>query len=410
MPRPYRTLLRAVLPSALACALVSAHPALAASNGDLLFQSAQAGRTAIFALAPDAAPETVPRRIVGGRDVDVAWNGKEIAFVRTGRSAGIWVAAADGSHLRRVTSRRDDRSPALSPDGRTIAFSRLLGRGGHARRARGNGLYTIRTDGTHLRYVGRRGQGDVEHVDWSPDGKLLVHDQIDNDGLFTMTPSGRHVHRLTSIAKAGYNPSFSPDGRSIVYQTDEYGDSLSIMSVTGRHKHVVARAPTDEGVEYGDPVFSPDGRQIAFDTNFGDLLVADADGGTPRSVATHATAPAWAPTGPAAGVAAASTGQINVTVYVGGKRANKSLGLSLCAVDPRRAGRYGVNKKSIVGKCGTPGSRGVVRITRVPRGRWGVAAVGGTGSCAYADCGTYKRVRVRAGHTTTVTWHMPMFG
>ena len=111
-----------------------------------------------------------------------------------------------------------------------------------------------------------------------------------------------------------------------------------------------------------------------------------------------------------AGVHASSTGQIKVAVYVGKQRANKHLGLSLCAVNIKRANKYGVNKKSIVGTCGNPNSRGVVRMKNVPAGTWGFAAVGGVGSCAYSDCGKYKRVQVHGGRTTSLTWHMPMWG
>lgn len=111
-----------------------------------------------------------------------------------------------------------------------------------------------------------------------------------------------------------------------------------------------------------------------------------------------------------AGVHASSTGQIKVAVYVGKQRADKHLGLSLCAVNIKRATKYGVNKKSIVGSCGNPNARGVVRMRNVPAGTWGFAAVGGVGSCPYSDCGKYKRVHVQGGHTTSVTWHMPMWG
>jgi hypothetical protein len=109
-------------------------------------------------------------------------------------------------------------------------------------------------------------------------------------------------------------------------------------------------------------------------------------------------------------VHASSTGQIKVAVYVGKQRADKHLGLSLCAVNIKRATKYGVNKKSIVGSCGNPNSRGVVRMRNVPAGTWGFAAVGGVGSCAYSTCGRYKRVQVHGGRTTSLTWHMPMWG
>jgi hypothetical protein len=84
--------------------------------------------------------------------------------------------------------------------------------------------------------------------------------------------------------------------------------------------------------------------------------------------------------------------------------------LQICAVNITKAKRFGVNQRAIVGRCGTMNARGVAVLRRVPKGRWGIAALGGTGPCAYPQCGRYKRVRVRAGRTTRLKWAMPMFG
>jgi hypothetical protein len=78
---------------------------------------------------------------------------------------------------------------------------------------------------------------------------------------------------------------------------------------------------------------------------------------------------------------------------------------SVCAVNRARAEKYGVNERSIVGKCGRVSHDNVAVLKRVPKGRWGIAGVGGVGSNFYP-----KRVRVRKGHTTHVKWKVPMWG
>ena len=79
--------------------------------------------------------------------------------------------------------------------------------------------------------------------------------------------------------------------------------------------------------------------------------------------------------------------------------------VQVCAVDPAREKKYGVNKRSIVGKCGNVGAGDLVVLKRVPVGRWGIAGVGGVGAVDYP-----KRVRVRDGRTTRVSWTVPMWG
>lgn len=106
---------------------------------------------------------------------------------------------------------------------------------------------------------------------------------------------------------------------------------------------------------------------------------------------------------------AAQRGRIKLTVLLEGQPFDDP-SMEYCAVRPKKAKRYGVNEKSIIGKCAHTNQKGVAVIRRVPVGRWGVAVVGGVGSCPYPDCGKYKRIRVRAGKTTRRTWNMPMWG
>jgi hypothetical protein len=106
---------------------------------------------------------------------------------------------------------------------------------------------------------------------------------------------------------------------------------------------------------------------------------------------------------------AAQRGRIKLTVTLQGQPFNDP-SMEYCAVRPKRAKKYGVNEKSIVGTCGHTNTKGVVTIKRVPAGRWGVAVVGGVGSCAYPKCGSYHKVKVRRGKTTARTWDMPMWG
>ena len=72
-----------------------------------------------------------------------------------------------------------------------------------------------RCDGTHLRQLTSNGSYDSE-PEWSPDGKRLVYST--DEGLRIMDADGSHVRVLT---RGGYHqqPRWSPDGRRVVFNS-----------------------------------------------------------------------------------------------------------------------------------------------------------------------------------------------
>ncbi|MBA3718132.1 MAG: PD40 domain-containing protein, partial [Actinobacteria bacterium] len=120
---------------------------------------------------------------------------------------GIWFAAPDGSHPVRLAAGSGDL--ALSPDGRTVAFTRIQDHP-HVEE-----IYLVPTAGGRpvlvRRFVGRN---YVAGLVWSPDSLLLTAST--GSGLYLLR-AGMPSHGFRFVAGAG-GATFSPDGGEIAFQ------------------------------------------------------------------------------------------------------------------------------------------------------------------------------------------------
>ena len=117
-------------------------------------------------------------------------------------------------------------------------------------------------DGSNLRVL-TPGEANEQVPTFSPDGKRLLFysDRTGKDQLYTMRPDGGDVRRVASTAFTDNAGSWSPDGKRIAFTSDRgEGVDIYVMDADGTHVrrltnlHATARAP----------VWSPDGNQILF--------------------------------------------------------------------------------------------------------------------------------------------------
>jgi Tol biopolymer transport system component len=271
----------------LALAWPSAAPAaFAGRNGDLLFAKEtypQATRPSdIYAIRPgDASVRRLTRTKSGESDPAASPDGTLIAY--TGPGSQIWTMRKDVSH-RRAIARGGE--PAWSPNGKRIVFV-----GPRAPRGHRPAIYTMRADGTHLRRLTNDRNASNRSPAFSPDGKRIVfvsnRDATDGPGnveIWVMDTKGKHAVDLTHSAYIDDHPSWSPDGRWILFErSGAWVDPapLFVMRPDGSDQHQV-------GTLAGRmPTWSPDGKRIAYvrygsETNpLGDppeILRANADG------------------------------------------------------------------------------------------------------------------------------------
>jgi len=136
----------------------------------------------------------------------------------------------------------------------------------------------------------------------APDGKTVVFNALGS--LWQSTVPNGKPKRITEEGVLGFEPSFSPDGKSIVYVTWEDEDLGQLMKMNLASNATTVLNET-KGI-YRTPRFNPEGTKIVYrkeggNTNQGfvhtkepGLYLIDADGGTPTLITPEGEQPYFA--------------------------------------------------------------------------------------------------------------------
>jgi serine/threonine-protein kinase len=241
-------------------------------TGTLIYRSGGAGGGLLTVAWLDDAGKVQPLLAKAGAYVNPSMSpdGQQLAVdVVEGSGTDVWVYDWQRDTMTRLTFTGRADGAVWSPDGRYIAFLAV-----------GEGLSVIRSDGSgkpQLLTQSKQRQGP-----WSftPDGKRLAFNEASSGSGFDLWTlplesdnagirAGKPEVFLQTPANE-QNPSFSPDGRWMVYYSDESGTA-----------QVYVRAFPDKGGKWqisnsggAWPMWSRNGRELFFETLDNHIMVA----------------------------------------------------------------------------------------------------------------------------------------
>jgi hypothetical protein len=229
-------------------------------------------------------------------------DGRSVIFMADfGTGQAIYQVRNDGSHLHAVFTAPAgtfmDDGPAFTPDGRDIVFTRCC----QPQVSTGYSLWSVTTDGRHLRPVTSEAvppgvDGPSDNLpEVSPDGRTVTFSRnvVDPAGgellgsriSIAPLPAGdfTDIAGPDALLNAGI-PNWTPDSSQIAFQSNTADGGVNIWRVN-RDGSDLTQLTTD-GVSL-NPSYTPDGRMLMtrIDDDGGrDLYLARADGTDPRLI------------------------------------------------------------------------------------------------------------------------------
>ncbi len=264
-------------------------PAWSPDGRRLAFKTAQFGSNQLAVINADGTGEALLTRTFRFSEGQPSWSpdGTKLLYRRTPENplvqdADTWVldvakSATDPTQpvTQPVLLRTgDERYPSYSPDGTQIAFRGDLDL---AEPSGDEEIYVMNADGTNVRQLTSNADFDSA-PSWSPDGKRILFErapagtftpgtEAQEKDLYVMHADGTHVRRLTDSPGLDEGPEFSPDGTKIAFSSARDGQQeIYVMNADGSNPRKLTDNPArDESPDWQALPFDGTGHQACGD-------------------------------------------------------------------------------------------------------------------------------------------------
>ena len=243
-------------------------PALLAADGAaprlsrdyVLYVAGRGGEQGIWTLTQGASREiwSSPHALIVGVPA-ISPDGRRIAFVaREDDRTTLYVIDGDGAHPTVIADALELRgNPAWAPDGQSILIGVV-----REEEPRLTSIFLNRAQPVTL--VADYSTDPV----WSPDGRFLVYSGADIATTFPVRAAGRDGRPwplpTLILTRGARHVAFTRDGRSLVFLRGDFEHKdLWVMDLASGAEHALARLPADFVI--GDFDVAPDGSEIVFD-------------------------------------------------------------------------------------------------------------------------------------------------
>jgi Tol biopolymer transport system component/predicted Ser/Thr protein kinase len=270
-------------------------PAWSADGRFVYFSSVREGPQSLWRIpAAGGAPERLTQGTGPESQPSVSRAGQRLAYATRREEYDVEVRDLRARRTWRISSSAYDGMPAVSPDGRCVAFmsNRLGSYDLWMQRFEPGG-----PDGPARRLTSL--PGNVAMPVFTPDGRWIAfHRTVGTAKDIWMVPAdGGAARQLTDHPDREVHPAFSPDSTRAAFVSNRSGrEQLWICGFAGdRMTGEPRQLTTGEGASFG-PDWSPDGDQIVFVSATGDdteAWVAHADGGSPPRQVSFGARVAW---------------------------------------------------------------------------------------------------------------------
>ncbi len=187
-----------------------------------------------------------------------------------------------------VNEKGSNSAPSWSPDGSKLTVA--LSKDGHTQ------VYSVNAEGGGLRRLSNSNGIDTE-PQYSADGQTIyfTSDRSGGPQIYKMSSSGGNATRVTFSGSYNISPRVSSDGKTLAWVSQRDGGySLYAMNLASGQEMRLADAATE-------PSFSPNGKYIMYATKTGgrtSLAVVSVDGRVKQRLTTQAgniREPNWGP-------------------------------------------------------------------------------------------------------------------